>query len=227
MCVPGLDPITIASIAASGAGALYNRNVQNEYVAETNNQNKIQMAREAEATEAERQRQLALEQQQAQAVTEAILRADPGRTAEKVAIGAPASEVAAIPDDYSAPVLQGQVGDSDSAATIGEIIKASTDRLRKVLTSASVLTDQDTALRGVGDDLIRMSGNIQTIGSNRQGSLNASAKERSIPAATVERNMTPIGDLLMLGGQAVAGRTASGQPLLKKKNVFGNTALTG
>lgn len=228
MCVPGLDPITIASIAASGAGALVNRNIQNQYVAEQNNQNKIQMMREAEATEAERQRQLALEQEQARAVTDALLKTNPGRTAETTAAAAPASETAAIPNDYAVPVLQGQVGDSESAASIGEIIKASTDKLRRVLTGASILTEQDTALRGVSDDLIRMSGDIQTIGSRRQGSLNASAKERSVPAATVERNMTPIGDLLMLGGQAAAGRSASGEPLFgKKKNVFNNTALTG
>lgn len=210
MCIPGLDPITLAGIALSGAGAAVNRDMQNDYIAETNNQNDIVQAREARATEEERARQLAFERSQAAEVTDALMRADPSRNAEVVAKNAATSEISAIPDDYTAPTLQGQVGDSPSAETIGKIVAGSTDRLRKVLGGAAILSEQDTGMRGIGDELMRMSSDVQSIGSARQGSLNASSKERSIPAAEVTASASPLGDLVMLAGQALAGKSASG-----------------
>jgi hypothetical protein len=229
MCVPGLDPITLAGIAASGAGALMNRNMQNDAVDETNRQNRIAMDIERKATEDERARQMALERQQADQVAKALFEVDPTKTAAEIEEAAPTSEIATIADDYIVPKLQGQLSDGVTAERIGEIITGSTEKLRKVLTAASVLSQQGVATRGNQDELVRLGSENATTGSFRQGSLNASQKEKSIPAAEVTASSSPLGDLIMLAGQGIAGKraskTAQNSRIPPSPNTFG-TGLT-
>lgn len=227
MCIPGLDPITLAGIAASGAGALMNRKMQNAGIAETNNQNQIAMEREKRATEDERVRQAAFEKTQADAVTKALFEVDPANAAKEIEAAAPTSEIAMIADDYTVPKLQGQLSDGVTAERIGEIISGSTDKLRKVLTAASTLSQQGTRLQGNQDELTRLGSENQTTGSFRQGSLNASQKEKSVPAAEVTPSSSPLGDILMLFGQGVAGKRASKNVMNSKVPPSPNTFGTG
>jgi hypothetical protein len=115
------------------------------------------------------------------------------------------SETANIAADYTVPVLQGQITDGESAKGIGEIITGATERLRKVLGSAASLTEMAKQGAGNGDAISGMQRVIQNIGSSRQGSLNASRLETNVPAATVTANESPLGDILMAGGQIGAG----------------------
>jgi hypothetical protein len=205
MCIPGLDPITLATVAASAGGALMNRNTQNQAADEQNQQNQVAMEQERAAAQAESDRQRQFELAQASAAARALFEVDPTATAQEVAAAAPMSETANIAADYTVPVLQGQITDGESAKGIGEIITGATERLRKVLGSAASLTEMAKQGAGNGDAISGMQRVIQNIGSSRQGSLNASRLETNVPAATVTANESPLGDILMAGGQIGAG----------------------
>ena len=205
MCIPGLDPITLAALAASAGGAAINRSTQNQAADEQNRQNRMVMEQERAASQAESDRQRQFELAQASAAAKALFDVDPAATAQEVAAAAPVSETANIAADYTVPVLQGQITDGESAKGIGEIITGATERLRKVLGSAASLTEMAKRSAGNNDAILGMQRDIQNIGGARQGSLNASRLETSIPAATVRASESPLGDILMAGGQIGAG----------------------
>lgn len=230
MCLPfALNPATIAGMLASAGGALINSRINNQAITEQNRQNEIARTREDQQAEAERIRQLEFERQQAASVAQALTKVDPGKKAAEIEAEVPETEIANIADSYTVPVLQGQVGSSDSAKSIGRIISGETDKLRGILTAASTLNEQDKHSGSIMDALMRMSSDVQTVGSWRQGSLNASRLETSVPAAEVTRSPSPIGDILMLGGQALTGRAASNaaeagfepKPIFKAGSIFG------
>jgi hypothetical protein len=225
MCIPGLDPITLAALAASAGGAAINRSAQNQAADEQNRQNKIVMDQERAAAQAESDRQRQFELAQASAATKALFDVDPTATAQEVAAAAPVSETANIADDYAVPVLQGQITDGESAQGIGEIITGATARLRKVLGSAASLTEMAKRSAGNNDAILGMQRGIQNIGGARQGSLNASRLETNIPAATVTANQSPLGDILMAGGLIGAGLRGQKIGAAGGKKPFGKNLL--
>jgi len=207
MCVPGIDPITALGVAGSLGGSLINNRIQNQAISEQNRQNQIAMVRERDAREAEVGRQREFELAQAESVTRALSDADPARAATESQrmVDEPSNQVVAAADEYNVPTLQGQVRNEDVNENIGQTIAGQAARTREMLRSAALLQAQGTQNNEIANALFGMGSNVANIGSNRRGSMNAAGLETRIPAATVTRSSSPIGDLLMLGGTALAG----------------------
>ncbi|MDG3089224.1 hypothetical protein P7F88_25510 [Vibrio hannami] len=203
MCT-GLE---LAAIGASTAGSLYNNKIQNDAIGEQNRQNQIALEMQQANREAEAERQAQMELEQANAVTQALFEADPTKVAEKAKAEAtdPGNLITQAVEEYAAPKLEAQVANADVDADIGATIAGEMKRTRKILDAAALLSAQGTTLSGVQDALGRMSSQVQTTGSNRRGSINASRSETSIQPATVTASSSPIGDILMLSGSLGAG----------------------
>lgn len=223
MCVPGLDPISVAAIAASAGGALYNNSVNNAYVDEVNNQNQISLQREQEAQYAESMRQSQMENDQAALITQALFQVAP-ETVEASATQAAedtSSPHATATDEYNLLSLSGQGSNANVNEVIGKTVGDAARETRGILSAAATLSGQAGAMAQSNDALGRMGSELQTLGGFRRGSMNAAQREAAIPSAQVTRSSSPIGDLLMLGGMAGAGArgnavglgATSGQPL--------------
>ena len=208
MCVPGLDPVTLMSVAASAGGAFINNRMQNQAISEQNRQNRIAMDRERQNREAETVRQRDWEGQQAEAAMRALTDADPARVAEESQrmVDAPDNRTVAAADEYNVPSLQGQVQNEDVNESIGSTIAGQTARTREMLRAAALMQAQGVQANDIAQSLFGMGSDVANIGSNRRGSINVGRMETSVPAATVTRSNSPLGDLLMVGGQAMAGR---------------------
>lgn len=218
MCVPGLDPLTLAGIAASVGGSVMNNRMQNQAISEQNRQNQIAMDRERVARDEEVARQRAFETSQAEEATQALTTADPTRVAAESqrVMENPSNAVVAAADQYNVPTLTGQVANEDVRENIGQTIAGQTAKTRDMLRSAALLQAQGGQMNDVAQALFGMGSSVANIGSNRRGSMNAARMETSVPAATVQKSSSPIGDLLMLGGQALAGKAG-------QRAGFGNT----
>ena len=218
------------SAAASGGGALINSNIQNQAIAETNNQNKIRMNIERDARNEESARQSAMEATSAEQVTQALLGANPEDVVAKVAAQAadPTNQIVQSAEMHNTPVLQGQVQNADVTGAINEKVSGRLAKTKEMLKNMAIMSGQGTSTANIGDLIGRSGSEIQTIGSNRRGSLAASQLETSIPAAEVTKSKSMLGDLLMLAGAAggsyggqMAG--AAGTPLFT--NPFASQAL--
>lgn len=227
MCIPGLDPVTLAGIAASLGGSVINSNITNDAISEQNRQNQRTMEIERTAAEAERGRQRDFELSQAEAATRALFEADGGDIAESVeeSATAPTNEIANVPADYNTTTLQGQVQDGVVSDQIGRIIQDALTGTQGILGGQARISGQNSAFMNLRDKLMEMSSEIQNVGQARRGSLMANQLETSIPAATVTPSDSPIGDLLMLGGQALAGyggqRVGARAPAARPNGIFG------
>lgn len=234
MCIPGVDPVTLLGIGLSGAGGYINSKIQNDFIQETNNQNKIAMERERTMRLEEDARQKAMEAMASEEVTRALFEADPASIAEKAEMDAadPENDIVNSLAEYNTPALQGQVQDGKVSETIGKIVADAARRTKGMLSAQSVLNSQNMGLRGVQSALTRLGSEINTIGSNRRGSLGASRLETFVPAATVTPGSSVLGDIFMLGGQAVAGRPRNAsRPRLPQRyarvgDVFGSPLTT-
>ncbi len=206
MCIPGLDPATLLGVAASVGGSLVNNQIQNQAIKEQNRQNQIAMDRERQARMEEVARQRNWETSQAEEVTRALAAADPQRVEQETQrrVDEPDNRVIAAADEYNIPALQGQVQNED--INLGATIADRANRTREMLRAAALLQGQSGAFNDVSQALFGMGSNLAETGGYRRGSMNAASLETSVPAATVTRSHSPIGDLLMLGGQAMAGR---------------------
>lgn len=201
-----MAPWLVAALL-SGGGALLNYKIQNDAIKAQNAENQRAMAIEAANREAERTRQLAMEKLQAQEVARALTGADPAQRAAEIEAQAeaPDNEFVHSAETYNIPTLQGQKGGTAVSGDIGRLVASALARTKDMLKAQSILSAQGVGAQGVQDDLMRMGSDISTIGGHRQGSMNVSRMETSIPAARVTPSSSPIGDLLMLGGQLYGG----------------------
>lgn len=211
MCAPGLDPITLAlmaaSTAASAGGAAMNANAQNDAIQAQNEQNKQAQQISEQAAEAERVRQLTMEQEQAAAVSGALAEADPAKAllAAQAEAKAPENKITQASDAYTAtPVttaFQNKDIDTQTAGATAERA-ASSDSMAEAL---ALLTGIGSQFSGANRAIGRSGSEIATIGGNRRGSAGVAQMEGSIPAAEVTADPGFLGDLLMIGGQAAGG----------------------
>jgi len=216
-----MNPLLIAALL-SGGGGLINWKIQNDAIAAQNAENDRAMQMERAAREAERARQMSMESLQAEEVTRALMEIDPSKTTGDVTeeVADPGNAFATAAESYNIPSLSGQLTEGGVANSIGKLIADKLQQTRGILKAQSTLSSQGSANQGSRDDLMRMAGVLQNIGSNRRGSLDASRLETSIPAARVTPSDSPIGDLLMLGGQLYGGMGGFGfggsSPLVAK-----------
>lgn len=203
MCT-GLE---IAALAATAGGSALNAKMQNDAISEQNRQNQIAMQREREMRAQESVRQREFEQAQAEQVAKALFEAAPEKVIEKAEVAAetPDSPINAAAEQYNVPVLTGQVQNEDVDESIGSTIMKATERTKKLLRNAALLSGQSAGMNDAAQSLGRMGSEIQTIGSNRRGSGNVARMETHVPAATVTPSSSILGDILMLGGQGLGG----------------------
>ena len=218
MCVPGLDPVSLAllagSTAASVGGGLYNASTQNKAIAAQNaeNQKAAQVAMQARA--AEQQRQNALEHQQAAEVTKSLMQANPTDAVMRATQTAEApdngiAQSAAAYNDAPPPAAENKAIEGASQQHTTEK-RAATD---KIVNALAMLTALGGEQAGVNDRIQLGGSKIRTLGGFRQGSSNANAMETAIPAAAVTPSDSIIGDLLLLGGSlgsGMAGKSIGG-----------------
>ena len=176
----------------------------------------------------ETDRQAAMERTSAEEVTQALLGANPENIVADVAAQAadPTNQIVQSAEVHNTPTLQGQVQNADVTAAIGGKVSERLARTKEMLKNMAIMSGQGTATAVIGDMIGRSGSEIQTIGSNRRGSMNASQLETSIPAAEVTKSKSLIGDLLMLAGSAgasmggkaagAAGNPLFGNPFAKK-----------
>lgn len=219
MCVPGLDPFTLAMAATSAAGSLYNANTQNNAIKRQNVENRKAMEIAKANRDLEVERQQGWEADQAARVSEALLGVNPAGTATEVAakVDDPTNEIVQSAEDYNVPVLTGQVADGKVSKAIGEIVMDRVAKTKDMLRAQATLSGQNVAFGGAQDQLTRMAGDLANTGSKRSGSLGVSRMETSIPAASVYANDSPIGDILMIAGMLGSGyggkMAAAGKPV--------------
>lgn len=226
-----MNPFLIAALL-SGAGSLYNWNIQNQAINAQNRENQKAMDMERAARDAERTRQRAYESTQAEAAARALMEADPAASAEAVTevTDTPDNEFVRSAEDYNIPALQGQETDGPVATEIGRIVADALQRTKGILKAQSILSAQGTEMGGTNDALARMAADIANTGSARRGSLAVSNLETSVPAATVTPSSSPLGDLLMLGGMvygAKGGNLFGNKPLAVPGMAFGTRAAPG
>lgn len=203
--IPALLSQAAPGIAMSLAGSAINANIANQAIKRQNQENQRAMDMERSAREAETQRQRAMEQEQADRVAKALTQTDTEAQSKRVAeeVASPDNEIVNAVDAYNLMSLPGQIA---NGGEIGRIVSDAVKRTRDILKSAATLTAQDRAALGVQDELVRMGGDISNVGSRRQGSINVANMETRVPAATVTRSPSIIGDALLLAGQGLAGR---------------------
>lgn len=211
MCT-GLEPMVLASLAASAGGAAINSKIQNNTISETNRQNQIATQKEQVARDAEIQRQRAFEAEQAGLVTQALMDTAPEAVVEKATAAATdeSNPIVSAAEEYNVPALTGQVQNEDVNDSIGSTIRKAMARTKGVLTNAALLDGQNTGLSDNRLSLGRLGSEVQTIGSNRAGSGSVAQYETRVPAASVTASGNPLGDLLMLGGSIGAGQSGFG-----------------
>lgn len=207
MCIPGLDPITLATIlastAASAGGAFINNQIQNDAVERQNRENQRAAEQANLARSQEAARQMQLERQQADEVAKALTKANPETAlmAAQTVAEAPTNEIATpVYNEAVIDPVHNQVVARQAAPREVERRSATQERMDAM----ALLSALDGQFGLTGDAIQRAGSNIQTLGGYRQGSLNANAAETAYRPATVTPSSSMIGDLLLLGGQAGA-----------------------
>lgn len=219
----------LAALAATTGGSLINSSIQNSAIEEQNRQNQRTLAMQQQAREEEVGRQRQFEQQQADLVTKALFEAAPERIQEEAVAVAenPEAPINAAADTFSPTQPAGQVQNQDVSDSIGATIASKTAQTRELLRNAALLSGQFDGLSSAADALGRMGSEVQTVGSNRRGSISVSGLETNIPAPTVTPSDSLLGDILMLGGQAAGGYFGNKSGMAGKKpfdigNIFSN-----
>lgn len=188
------------------AGSLINSQMQNDQIRQQNAENQKAMDMERAAREEETTRQRAMEDQQVSQIFKSLAQADPSAATQQVQETAKLSPIAQSTQAYNAPALPGQAQGGQVAEGISRIIEDRLKGTQGILDAQATLSSQGGVMANIAQALQRMQSDVATVGSNRRGSMGASRMETSIPAATVSRSQSPIGDLALIVGQGVAGR---------------------
>lgn len=211
MCVPGLDPVTLAMIAASTAattgGAMYNADTQNNAIEAQNREDRkaAEIANVARQQEAEAQR--GMERQQADEVGVALAEANPAQALLRAqqTVAAPENAITDPTAQYNAGPRPGQMENKDIEDASAGYKADSKARSNDIVKALAMLTALNGETSGINDALQRSGSDIQTIGLRRRTSMDANRLETSIPGASVTPSDSILGDVLMIGGQALGG----------------------
>ena len=201
------DPATAIGVLSSVAGGAVNAKIQNNAISEQNRQNEIAMAMERDARIREEARQLEFEKAQAEQVAKALEVAAPVSVADKVVemVADPENPIVKAVDSYKPIDITPNIKNRNVDAAIGDIVGKSLDRTQKILGAQSKLSGQGVTLQSVQDALMRMGSEISTTASNRRASSGVAGLETTIPGAKITPSKSIFGDVLLLGGQGLAG----------------------
>lgn len=202
-----LDPLSIAAMALSAAGTIYNTNTMNNAIEAQNeaNWNAFQMANNARKLEQERQS--GLEAQRRGSLLETANEVDPGRKLEELD---PASDAAL------SEVLENRIAD-DSLPTLSFGSDAGKEAMsqvaNRVVASKRAELEAANRLRAAGnafsDDALAIRRGLafqDLLGDKMQGSLGVSMQERDITPPTYRPGNTLMGDILIGAGQFAGHR---------------------
>lgn len=231
MCIPGLDPLTLAllagSLASSVGGGIYNNKLQQDAL---DKQGKIdaQVAEQNRlAQEQERIRQQDLERRQAEEVSKSLVKANPADAALKAqeAVASKDNPIVREGTTYNTPAqnpdLENRTVDKSTEGYKAES-GARTEQMVKAIAALAAL---DGGMASTNDQIGRSGSNIATLGSLRRGSLDASRLETGIQAPTVQPKTSFLGDALLLLGNA--GSTIAGGQIAKGGGVDLGSLIMG
>ena len=205
MCVPGLDPVTMAMVAAttaaSAGGAAYNANIQNDAVQAQDQADRQAMKIANRQAEAERVRQAALERESAAKVAEALTAADPSLAlvrARQVA----RSDMNPITSAGAEPAVKPQFENKVVSDATSGYEAESAARTREVTEALAMLAALGQGMTRSGSAIQLAGSGIDSVNSKRQGSMRVSQLETGIPSATVTPSDSIVGDMLLTAGEA-------------------------
>ncbi len=197
----------IPGTAMAAAGALYNNKLQNDAIRRQNEETQRVIEMQRSAQEAERARQDVWADQQSSRAMSALDMVNPTATAGRIdeRVAAPDNAIVNAADNYALPTLQGQITDSPTGKQIGQSVEQAVSRATDLLKAYSTLSEGRTTMGENQDELVRMGTENALTGSARQNSAAIAGQEAMLPVPTVTPGSSILGDLLLLGGQALAG----------------------
>lgn len=202
-----LDPLSIAAMALSAAGTIYNTNTMNNAIEAQNeaNWNAFQMANNARKLEQERQS--GLEAERRGSLLETADKVDPGRKLEELDPAADAALAEVLDNRIANESLPtsalGSVAGEGAMAEVANRVVASK---RAELEAANRLRAAGTAF---SDDAVAIRRGLaiqDLLGDKMQGSLGVSMQERNITPPTYRPGNTLLGDVLIGAGQYAGNR---------------------
>lgn len=194
------DPLTAAAVAATAGGSFINRQQQNAAIQAQNraNDEAVNVARALQ--EAERGRQAEMEGEQRRAVMDALPKVDPAKRLAEARSRAETSGVARAAD-AAAPRLDAG-GRRDADREVAAEVNQSTARARKQIEAMAMLSALGLTGAAGGRAMGAAGQDVADLASRRRGSARVGLLETRVPAPVVRPNDSPIGDLLIMGGQA-------------------------
>jgi hypothetical protein len=196
-----------AGTAASTGGAMMNANSQNRAIEETNQQNRKAQEINAQARQQEAERQRVMEEQQAADVAKALFEADPAAALLRAqdTVRAPTNEITQAAAAYNEDPAPQRIENASVNAAAKPYQKESRARTNTVAEAIAMLSAIGGEFSGANNQIDRAGGRISTTGVNRRASAGVAQREAGIPAADVTAGDSPIGDILILGGQLASG----------------------
>lgn len=198
---------SLPGIGIGAAGALYNNQIQNAAVDRQNEETQRVIEMERLSREAETLRQNQWADQQSGRTMDALAVVNPTATAGRISerVAAPDNAIVNAADNYALPTLQGQITDSPTGEAIGQSVADAVSRASDLLKAYSTLSEGRVTMGENQDELVRMGTENANTASFRNASAAIAGNEAMMPIPTVTPSSSILGDLLLLGGQAVAG----------------------
>lgn len=202
-----LDPLSIAAMALSAAGTVYNTNSMNNAIEAQNEANwqSFQMADNARKLEQERQAGLETERRGSLLATADAV--DPGRKLEELDPAADAALAEVLDNRIAKDSLPtSALGSSAGNEAMSEVANRVVASKRAELEAANRLRAAGTAFSDDGLALRRGLAFQDLLGDKMQGSLGVSMQERNITPPTYRTGSTLLGDVLVGAGQYAGNR---------------------
>jgi len=226
MCNPAAA-VAVASVVASVAGTTINQRNQNQAIEAQNKANREAVQASTQAADQERVRQKKLEDESTASLQRALqgsAEVAEGTGREEETTAALTAQNEAVRPELTASALPGQIsGDTELAQIITGQIGESAERTNTQLQGLNTLAGLQSAFGGLSDLFQGTGGAIGTTNSNRRASLGVSGLETGVSPALARPSNSPVGDLFLLGGQALGSTSGSfggGGDIVSAGNTF-------
>lgn len=202
-----LDPLSIAAMALSAAGTVYNVNSQNNAIEAQNEANWQSFQMADNARKLEQERQAGLETQRRGSLLETADKVDPGRKLEELDPAADAALAEVLDNRIANENLPNSaLGSSAGNEAMSEVANRVVASKRAELEAANRLRAAGTAFSDDGLAIRRGLAFQDLLGDKMQGSLGVSMQERNITPPTYRPGSTLLGDVLVGAGQYAGNR---------------------
>ena len=202
-----LDPLSIAAMALSAAGTVYNTNSMNNAIEAQNEANWQSFQMADNARKLEQERQAGLETERRGSLLETADKVDPGRKLQELDPAADAALAEVLDNRIAKDSLPtSALGSSAGNEAMSEVANRVVASKRAELEAANRLRAAGTAFSNDGLAIRRGLAFQDLLGDKMQGSLGVSMQERNITPPTYRPGSTLLGDVLVGAGQYAGNR---------------------